>query len=187
MKRSSTRILTTHTGSLPRPQSMLDLLMSDQDGDLSDRSSLKKSVHESVADVVKLQVNSGLDIINDGEQGRVDYTVFVKDLLTGFEGDSTPPIGAGDEEFPELAELLRPFASPFQTRPACVGPVGWKDFASIEDDISNLKTATSDVGVAEVVMTSPSPGQISRFLHNQYYASDEEYLYALGDLSLIHI
>ena len=182
MKRSSTRILTTHTGSLPRPQSMLDLLMSDQDGDLSDRSSLQKSVHESVADVVKLQVNSGLDIINDGEQGRVDYTVFVKDLLTGFEGESTAPIGAGDDEFPELAELLRPFASPFQTRPACVGPVGWKDFASIEEDIANLKAAMSGIEAEEVFMTSPSPGQISRFLHNQYYASDEEYLYALGDV-----
>ena len=182
MKRSSTRILTTHTGSLPRPQSMLDLLMSDQDGDLSDRSSLQKSVHESVADVVKLQVSSGLDIINDGEQGRVDYTVFVKDLLTGFEGESTAPIGAGDDEFPELAELLRPFASPFQTRPACVGPVGWKDFASIEEDIANLKAAMIGIEAEEVFMTSPSPGQISRFLHNQYYASDEEYLYALGDV-----
>ena len=182
MKRSSTRILTTHTGSLPRPQNMLDLLMSDQDGDLSDRSSLQKSVHESVADVVKLQVSSGLDIINDGEQGRVDYTVFVKDLLTGFEGESTAPIGAGDDEFPELAELLRPFASPFQTRPACVGPVGWKDFASIEEDIANLKAATIGIEAEEVFMTSPSPGQISRFLHNQYYASDEEYLYALGDV-----
>ena len=182
MKRSTARFLTTHTGSLPRPHGMLDLLVADQTGGLSDRSSLDESVREAVSDVVKLQVDSGLDIINDGEQGRVDYTVFVKDILTGFEGDSTPPIGAGDEEFPELAELLRPFASPFQTRPACVGPVGWKDFASIEDDISNLKTATSDVGVAEVFMTSPSPGQISRFLHNQYYASDEEYLYALGDV-----
>lgn len=182
MKRSSTRFLTTHTGSLPRPHGMLDLLIADQTGDLPDHSSLDESVREAVSEVVKLQVNSGLDIINDGEQGRVDYTVFVKDLLTGFEGDSTPPIGVGDEEFPELAELLRPFASPFQTRPACVGPVGWKDFASIEDDISNLKTATSGVGVAEVFMTSPSPGQISRFLHNQYYPSDEEYLYALGDV-----
>ena len=182
MKRSTTRILTTHTGSLPRPHGMLDLLVADQTGGLSDHSSLGESVRGAVTDVVKLQVDSGLDIINDGEQGRVDYTVFVKDLLTGFEGDSTPPIGAGDEEFPELAELLRPFASPFQTRPACVGPVGWKDFASIEDDISNLKTAASDVGVAEVFMTSPSPGQISRFLHNQYYPSDEEYLYALGDV-----
>ena len=182
MKRSTTRFLTTHTGSLPRPHGMLDLLVADQTGGLSDHSSLGESVRGAVTDVVKLQVDSGLDIINDGEQGRVDYTVFVKDLLTGFEGESTPPIGAGDEEFPELAELLRPFASPFQTRPACVGPVGWKDFASIEDDISNLKSATSDAGVAEVFMTSPSPGQISRFLHNQYYASDEEYLYALGDV-----
>ena len=123
MKRSSTRILTTHTGSLSKPQGMLELLLADQTGNLDDRSSLNASVREAESGVVNQQVNSGLDIINDGEQGRVDYTVFVKDPLTGFEGESTPPIGAGDQEFPELAELLRPFASPFQTRPPCFFPV----------------------------------------------------------------
>ena len=186
MKRSTTRILTTHTGSLPRPRGMLDLLLAEQTGQLPDRATLNASVREAVAGVVGQQLDCGLDVINDGEQGRVDYTVFVKDLLTGFEGESSPPIGLENQEFPELGELLRPFASPFQTRPACVGPVDWKNFGPIEADIDNLKAATAPGGLngeaEEVFMTFPSPGQVARFLYNQYYSRDEEYLHALGEV-----
>ena len=190
MKRSTERILTTHTGSLPRPRPMLDLLLKQQQGQLEDETLLHQSVRDAVADTVSRQLECGLDVINDGEMGRVDYTVFVKDLLTGFEGESTPPIGAGDEEFPELGELLKPFASPFQVRPACVGPVDWKDWPSFQRDLDNLAVALrqaqddrdGDAVCEEVFMTSPSPGQIARFLHNHHYPDDEAYLYALGDV-----
>ena len=191
MKRSTERILTTHTGSLPRPQGMLNLLLRQQQGRVTDESELHRSVRDAVAGAVGRQVDCGLDVINDGEMGRVDYTVFVKDLLTGFEGESSPPIGsAGDEEFPELGELLRPFASPFQVRPACIGPVDWKDWASFQRDLDNLAAALrqaqdeqgGEAQCEEVFMTSPSPGQIARFLHNAYYDDEEEYLYALGDV-----
>ncbi len=159
---------------------MLDLLLQQQQGQLEDESHLHQSVRDAVADVVARQADCGLDVINDGEMGRVDYTVFVKDLLTGFEGESMAPIGAGDDEFPELGELLRPFASPFQVRPACVGPVDWKDWPSFQRDLDNLAAATAGVQCEEVFMTSPSPGQIARFLNNRYYDDDEAYLYALG-------
>ena len=182
MKLSAERILTTHTGSLPRPQPMLDLLLQQQRGELDDSSELHLSVRNAVADAVQRQVDCGLDVINDGEMGRVDYTVFVKDLLTGFEGESMAPIGASDEEFPELGELLRPFASPFQVRPACVGPVDWKDWASFERDLENLAAASAGAQCEELFMTSPSPGQIARFLHNHHYDDDEAYLFALGDV-----
>lgn len=181
MKRSVDRILTTHTGSLPRPRGMLDLLVEEQQSRLPQRADLDAAVRDAVAEVAARQAAVGLDVINDGEQGRVDYTVYVKDRLSGFEGESTP-LGMGDPEFPELAELLKPFASPFQVRPTCTGPIDWSDWPAVEQDIDNLKAATAATAAAEVFMTSPSPGQIARFLHNEYYASDEEYLYALAEV-----
>jgi 5-methyltetrahydropteroyltriglutamate--homocysteine methyltransferase len=117
MKRSTTRILTTHTGSLPRPQEVLRLLIEEQARPGTERAALDAAVRRAVAEVVRKQAATGLDVINDGEQGRVDYTVYLKDRLTGFDGESAPPLGTGDEEFPELAAILRQFASPFQRRP----------------------------------------------------------------------
>jgi 5-methyltetrahydropteroyltriglutamate--homocysteine methyltransferase len=182
MQQSTTRMLTTHTGSLPRPHDMLNLLIDEQARRLTDRVALDAAIQRAVTEVVQKQAESGLDVINDGEQGRVDYTVYLKDRLTGFEGESTPPIGTGDEEFPELAAILRQFASPFQSRPACTGPVAWKDWPAVEIEIRNLQAAMANVRAEEFFMTSPSPGQIARFLHNHYYADDAAYLYALADV-----
>src|SRR5262245_54497509 len=182
MKRSTTRILTTHVGSLPRPYHLIQLLLESQARPGADRAPLDAAVERAVADVVQRQTKTGLDVINDGEQGRVDYTVYLKDRLTGFEGESAPPLGTGDEEFPELASILRQFASPFQHRPACTGPVAWKDWPAVEADIRTLTTAVKDVAVEEHFMTSPSPGQIARFLHNRYYPDEEAYLFALADV-----
>jgi 5-methyltetrahydropteroyltriglutamate--homocysteine methyltransferase len=182
VKTSTTRILTTHVGSLPRPAELIRLLVESQARLGGDHSALDASIRRAVADVVARQAATGLDVINDGEQGRVDYTVYLKDRLTGFEGRSTPPLGTGDEEFPELAAILRQFASPFQHRPACTGPVGWKDWPAVEGDIAALRAAVAGMTAEECFMTSPSPGQIARFLHNQYYPSDEAYLFALADV-----
>ena len=185
MKQSTDRILTTHTGSLPRPPDMLGLLVEEQQRRLSERAQLDDSVRAAVQDVFNRQVDTGLDVVNDGEQGRVDYTVYVKDRLTGYDGESTPLGGMTDDaEFPELAELLKPFASPFQVRPTCTGPIDWLDWPAVETDIDNLRAASTGAdnraGAEEVFMTSPSPGQIARFLHNEYYPTDEEYIYALA-------
>ncbi len=182
MKQSTTRILTTHTGSLPRPQHLLRLLLEEQSGQATDRTTLDAAVQHAVAEVAQRQVTHGLDVVNDGEQGRVDYTVYIKDRLTGFEGVSAPPLGTGEEAFPELAALLRQFASPFQHRPACTGPVAWKDWPAVEADIRHVQAAMAQVSAEEWFMTSPSPGQVARFLHNQYYPSEEAYLYALADV-----
>lgn len=181
MKQSTDRILTTHTGSLPRPPNMLDLLVEEQQRRLSERAQLDDSVRAAVQDVFNRQVETGLDVVNDGEQGRVDYTVYVKDRLTGYEGESVPLGGmTEDTEFPELAELLKPFASPFQVRPTCTGPIDWMDWPAVETDIENLRAASARANAEEVFMTSPSPGQIARFLHNEYYPTDEAYIYALA-------
>ncbi|MEX2036667.1 MAG: cobalamin-independent methionine synthase II family protein [Xanthobacteraceae bacterium] len=181
MRRSTTRILTTHTGSLPRPAKLVELLLAERKG-AAYRAALFAAVRDAVADVVQKQIAVGLDAINDGEQGRTDYTVHVVDRLTGFEGPSTPPRGTGEPEFPELAALLSQFASPFQHRPACSGPVAWKDFDAALADIDRAKAAVLSARATEYFMTSPSPGQIARYLKNRYYKSDEDYLYALADV-----
>jgi 5-methyltetrahydropteroyltriglutamate--homocysteine methyltransferase len=185
MHRSTDRILTTHTGSLPRTAKVVEELLAEERQPGSRRAELQAAVREAVAGVVRRQVECGLDIINDGEQGRTDYTVHVLKRLTGYEGESAPPLGTGEPEFPELAEILKHFASPFQHRPACNGPVGWKDWPAAQADIDLAKAALAgpktDNEAADIFMTSPSPGQIARYLKNRYYKSDEEYIYALAD------
>ena len=182
MKRSTDRILTTHTGSLPRPKDLLRLLQDREEGRLSDEAALAGRTRSAVLDVVKKQRETGLAVVNDGEQGRADYTIYVKDRLTGFAGESSSWPNPDAEEFPEWTEMARQFAPPFQKRPACTGPVAWKDWPAVERDIQNLKDGAAAAGADEVFMTSPSPGQIGRFLQNRYYPSDEKYLYTLADV-----
>ena len=100
------RILTTHTGSLPRTAKVVELLLAEDRKPGARRAELQTAVREAVAHVVKKQIECGIDIINDGEQGRTDYTVHVLKRLTGYEGESAPPMGTGEPEFPELAEIL---------------------------------------------------------------------------------
>jgi 5-methyltetrahydropteroyltriglutamate--homocysteine methyltransferase len=180
MLRSGEKILTTHTGSLPRPPKVVELLLAEKAKPGGSRAALDAAVAEAVAGVVQKQIEAGLDVINDGEQGRTDYTVHVLDRLTGFEGESTPPLGTGEPEFPELAAILSQFATPFQHRPACSGPVTWKDWPAVEADIARARAALTKSGAVEWFMTSPSPGQIARYLKNHYYKTDEEYLFALA-------
>ncbi len=182
MKRSSNRILTTHTGSLPRTAKVVELLLAEQAHPGARRDELKTAVREAVAYVAGKQAECGIDIINDGEQGRTDYTVHVLDRLTGFEGESSPPMGTGDEEFPELAAILKQFATPFQNRPMCTGDVTWKDWPAAEADIALSKEAMQNAKAEEFFMTSPSPGQIARYLKNRHYKTEEAYVYALADV-----
>jgi 5-methyltetrahydropteroyltriglutamate--homocysteine methyltransferase len=161
MRRSTSKILTTHTGSLPRPQHVVELLLAERAAPGAQRAALEAAVRDAVSEVVRKQIEAGVDVINDGEQGRADYTVHVVDRLTGFEGELAPPKGTGEPEFPELAALLSQFASPFQRWPACSGPVAWKDWPAAEADIQRAKAATAGV-TQECFYTSPSPGQIAR-------------------------
>jgi 5-methyltetrahydropteroyltriglutamate--homocysteine methyltransferase len=182
MKRSTERILTTHTGSLPRTAKVVELLLAEQKHPGARTAELDAAVREAIAHMVRQQIECGIDVVNDGEQGRTDYTVHVLDRLTGFAGESTPPLGTGDAEFPELAQLLTHFASPFQHRPACTGAVTWKDFAAALADIARSRDAMAGVSAAETFMTSPSPGQIARYLKNRHYTSEEAYVYALAEV-----
>lgn len=184
MKRSETRILTTHTGSLPRSPELQELLRSRLDPEAAEAEEFRTGVEEGVADVVAKQIAIGIDVINDGEQGRVQYATYVKDRLTGFDGEqilrAIPRIDMLD--FPEFAAQSGISSSSTIPWPACTGPITWKDKDAVQRDIQRLKNATSGAQAEEVFMTAASPGVIAYFLHNEHYATEEEYLYALADV-----
>ena len=184
MKRSVSRILTTHTGSLPRSVSLQELLREREEGGEYDTRQLAAGVRGGVSDVVARQRGAGIDVVNDGEQGRSQYATYVKERLTGFDGErvirSRPRLD--DADFPDFAATQTHFSSRNMPQPACTGPIAWKDWPAVLQDIDNLKAATDDLPVEEVFMTAASPGVIANFLPNQYFATEEEYLYALADV-----
>ena len=180
MKRSTSRILTTHTGSLPRPLALFQLLEGKEAGTLSDPSALDTSVKNAVAAIVRQQVDAGVDIVSDGEQGKIGYSTYVKDRLTGFEGEGSVSIRADWADFPEAEARRR--RAPGVARPSCNGPIAWKDKSAVQADIEALRAAVSASSPEEAFMTAASPGVIAHFLQNQYYPTRDEYLATLADV-----
>ena len=184
MKRSISRILTTHTGSLPRTPQLQELLREREDQREFDPGAFAAGVCAGVAEVVGRQQAIGLDVVNDGEQGRSQYATYVKERLTGFEGERMVRSHRrlDDADFPEFAAAQTHLSSRNMPQPACTGPIGWKDWQAVEQDIANLKAASEGLQVEEVFMTAASPGVIATFLPNEYYPSEEAYLYALAEV-----
>ena len=187
MKRSTRRILTTHTGSLPRPDDLLDLMRAKESGEFHDRAALDSSIRSAVADIVRRQVEAGVDVVNDGEMSKPGYSTYVKDRMTGFGGESVGLGGRdgprlGDlQDFPEYsARLFTNMASILKT-PACNGPISYHGVHDLEVDIGNLKAAAAGAKTEEVFMSAASPGVISLFLPDRHYSSHESYLAALAD------
>jgi 5-methyltetrahydropteroyltriglutamate--homocysteine methyltransferase len=182
MKRSTSRILTTHTGSLPRSRELQEILRLREEHRPFDEDAFAASVRTAVADVVQQQSSIGLDVINDGEQGRSQYAAYVKERLTGFEGErlirARPRLG--DADFPEYVATHQ--SSTAIPQPACTGPIAWRDKDAVQQDIANLKAAVEARPVEEVFMTAASPGVIANFLPNEYYPTEEAYLYALAEV-----
>jgi 5-methyltetrahydropteroyltriglutamate--homocysteine methyltransferase len=178
MIRSTDRILTTHTGSLPRPQDLTDLLWKKERGELSDLEGFHRRVAEAVREVVQRQVDCGISIVSDGEEGRAGYATYVKDRLTGFGGEHRIPVRLLPEldDFPEM-KVNRP---DILARPACNGPIEWSDFAAVQRDIDNLKSAAAAAGAEHTFMTAASPGVVPLFLGNDYYPSQDAFLDALA-------
>jgi 5-methyltetrahydropteroyltriglutamate--homocysteine methyltransferase len=181
MKRSTDRILTTHTGSLPRPATLVELLRAQEAGAAPDRPAFDAAVRVAVGEVVRQQVAAGIDVINDGEQGKPGYATYVKDRVTGFGGQNrVTTIWTEAQDYPEYwARRTGNTRSSFR-RPACNGPIAWKDFAAVQRDIATLKAAAHGVQAAEAFMSAASPGLISIFLANDYYPSREAYLEAIA-------
>jgi 5-methyltetrahydropteroyltriglutamate--homocysteine methyltransferase len=183
MRRSRDRILTTHTGSLPRPADLDQLIADRETGADVDQAAFDKRVEQAVADIVASQLASGVSVISDGEMGKPGYSTYVKDRLNGFGGTGRPLAIAEMIEFPEVFEAMRGSNTSrrVMNHPACDGPVSLRDPGAVHKDIANLKDAVRDTEPADVFMSAASPGVIAAFLANEYYASDEEYIFALAD------
>jgi 5-methyltetrahydropteroyltriglutamate--homocysteine methyltransferase len=169
MQTSTDRILTTHTGSLPRPAS------------LTDRTD-PEAVRAAVEETVRRQRQAGIDIVNDGEVSKPSYATYVTERLSGFDGEPAAPEWSGREvdDFPEYYERMRAqFGDAIVKTPPCTGPVAYTDCSKLEADIANLKATAGD---AEVFMSAASPGIIAGYMQrNQYYPTTEEYIFALAD------
>ena len=180
MDASTDRILTTHVGSLPRSKAVTDLVFGWERGEphADAESILATAVH----DVVARQVRAGVDLVSDGEMSKISYATYIKDRVTGFEGDSERRPPSDLEEFPGFLE--RQAASggtPDYRRPCCVGPIAVKDTAPVQADIRRMGAAVAAHGATGAFMNAASPGVIALFQPNRHYPSHDAYLFALAD------
>jgi 5-methyltetrahydropteroyltriglutamate--homocysteine methyltransferase len=182
MQRSTERFLTTHTGSLPRPDDLVRTMFAKEEGVPVDRAALDRDIAAAVAGVVKKQVDAGIDIVDDGEMSKPSYATYVKDRLAGFGGEGNTFVYQDLAEFPRLAK--RVFGDPGRSRrktPACNGPISVRDKAAAATDVAHLKAAMATSGATEGFLTAASPGVVSLFFRNEHYPSEEAYLAAIAD------
>ena len=180
MQTSQDRILTTHVGSLPRSAAVTDVVFAQEKGESPENAD--GIIREAVDAVVRKQVETGVDIVSDGEMSKISYATYIKDRITGFDGDSEREPPSDLEEFPGF--LKRQAASggtPTYRRPCCVGAIAVKDMGPAEMDIDNLRSATQKHAPTQSFMNAASPGVIALFQPNKYYPNHEAYLAALAD------
>ena len=182
MLHSTDRILTTHVGSLPRSQAVTEMVFAEEKGERMDPEARHALLAEAVDQVVAKQCEAGVDVVSDGEMSKISYATYIKDRITGFEGDSPRRPPSDLEAYPGF--LKRQAASggtPSYRRPQCVGEIRVKDTAPLEEDLANFRAAVDRRRPAEAFMNSASPGVIALFQPNQHYPDHESYLYALAD------
>jgi 5-methyltetrahydropteroyltriglutamate--homocysteine methyltransferase len=182
MKRSVDRFLTTHTGSLPRPPDLVDMMFAKEEGVPVESAALAGRIRGAVAEVVQKQLAAGVDIVNDGEMSKPSYATYIKDRLDGFGGTGNTFVYQDLVGFPDLAR--RAFNDPGRSRrktPACNGPIRIRDVTAVAHDVDNLKAAVAGRNPAEVFVSAASPGVVSLFFRNDFYPTEEAYLYAIAD------
>jgi len=186
MQPGAGRILTTHSGSLPRPKGFLPLLLARDAGQPVDDGQFSAEAGEAVRETVQRQADAGVDVLNDGEMSKPSYATYIKDRLTGFGGegsmDELMASVLAVEEFPDFAQKMAQLmgAMPPMKLVSCDGPVAYVGQSAVQSDIEDLKAATHGVASAGVFMSAASPGVIAVFSPNRYYRSQEEYLGALA-------
>jgi 5-methyltetrahydropteroyltriglutamate--homocysteine methyltransferase len=181
MEVSKDRILTTHVGSLPRPQDVVDVLFAQDRGEAIDEKHFERVVRNAVNESVRLQVESGIDIVDDGEMSKISYATYIRHRLTGFEGDSSRPTPLDLDDYPEYRDrLVKAGHSATYRRPVCKGPIAVKNLEPVKQDIARLKDALAKTKVKDGFMNAVSPGTIAVFQPNEYYPSHQAYLDALA-------
>ena len=176
------KILTTHVGSLPRTQEVVDFIFAREKEQPYDQAAFDACMTSAVSETVRRQVEAGVDIVSDGETSKISYATYVKDRYTGFDGDSPRNAPADLKQFPTfLQRLADDGGTPTYARPMCVGEVKSKGQGELEKDIANLKSAMAEHGVDRGFMNAASPGVISLFLQNDFYPTREAYLEALAN------
>jgi 5-methyltetrahydropteroyltriglutamate--homocysteine methyltransferase len=182
MKRSSERFLTTHTGSLPRPDDLVRMMYAKEEGVPVDAAALERRVAAAVEEVVRKQAQAGVDIVNDGEMSKPSYATYIKDRLAGFGGTGNTFVYQDLVEFPKLAQ--RVFGDPGRSRrktPACNAAISVRDENAARTDVAHLKAALTQVDAQEGFLTAASPGVVQLFFRDEHYGSEEAYLAAIAE------
>ncbi|MEA2380942.1 MAG: 5-methyltetrahydropteroyltriglutamate--homocysteine methyltransferase [Solirubrobacteraceae bacterium] len=182
MKRSTDRVLTTHTGSLPRPPALLQELIRRDRGERVDTAALDARVREAVADSVSRQGRAGIAVVNDGEAGKIGYSTYVAERLDGFGGEAEPPGPPTDMlEFPDYLARESSDDGGGPAMPACDGPIAYRDTGAVRADIDALRRALDGVAVEDAFLSAASPGVVAFFLADRHYGDHEAYLLAIAD------
>jgi 5-methyltetrahydropteroyltriglutamate--homocysteine methyltransferase len=197
MKRSTHRILTTHVGSLARPDSLIPILRSKERGQPYDAGDFARLAREAVADAVRKQVEAGIDVVADGEQGRASFFGYIVERFNGFErkparpGEEGTPRATGREylAFPDYYAWSERIAAWAGGRggdrahgvDTCTGPISYKGLAAVKTEIENLKAALQGLRHEEVFMPAIAPSYIAATLPNEYYRTESEYEQAIAD------
>jgi 5-methyltetrahydropteroyltriglutamate--homocysteine methyltransferase len=188
MKTSTDRILTTHTGSLPRPASLIDIVLKREQGQAVDAAAFEAATAAAVDEIVAQQVSCGVDVVSDGEMSKPSYTTYIRHRVEGIEPGPRAAekgrivmVGYDLQEHPDYAARLRTnfSATPF---PGCVGPLRYKDRSALDRDLAHLKAAADKSKPTDVFMTAPSPGILTRFIINLHYPTEDAYIEALGEM-----
>jgi 5-methyltetrahydropteroyltriglutamate--homocysteine methyltransferase len=189
MKTSTDRILTTHTGSLPRPKPLIELILDREKGGAVDASAFESATVKAVDEIVAQQVACGIDVVSDGEMSKPSYTTYIRHRVDGIGADPRAAekgrdimIGRDLLAHPDFARSGNFVATPF---PGCIGELRYKDRAALDRDIAHLKAAAAKAKPAEVFMTAPSPGILTRFIINLHYPSEDAYVAALAEVMAV--
>lgn len=182
MRASTERILTTHVGSMPRTQAVTDVLFARERNEIADRAAAARVIADGVRDVVRRQVETGIDVVSDGETNKISYATYIADRFSGFAGDAPREPGQDLVEFPRLLTKLAERGSTAKyRRPRCVGEIRVKDTGPLQDDLRNFRHAVESAKPVEAFMNAASPGVIALFQPNDFYPTQDAYLEAIAD------